>query len=135
MVAAPLAWMAIALPGGQVAAALGLVMPAYGLLQMYYGLVYASINDVVPAGLRGTAMAGYLLVTYLGGAAFGPLLTGMLSDHFAHQAARSLSVEAAKSIGLHQAMYVVPVMALLLSVALFGAAKATREGDLVSTSA
>jgi len=40
-------------------------MPAYGLLQMYYGLVYAAINDIVAPGLRGTAMAGYLMVTYL----------------------------------------------------------------------
>ena len=96
--AAPLAFAAIALPAGESTAALALIMPAYGLLQMYYGLVYAAINDMVEPGLRGTAMAGYLMVTYLGGAAFGPLLTGMLSDRFARAAAGAASVtEAAKA--------------------------------------
>jgi MFS family permease len=127
LVAAPLAWAAIGLPAGSAAAALALIMPAYGLLQMYYGLVYAAISDIVEPGLRGTAMAGYLLVTYLGGAAFGPLLTGMLSDHFARQAAGALAVtEAAKAAGLHQAMYVVPVMAVALAAVLWGGARAAR---------
>jgi MFS family permease len=74
--AAPLALAAIALPPDTAAWALVLIMPAYGLLQMYYGLVYAALNDVVEPALRGTAMAFYLMVTYLGGAAFGPLATG-----------------------------------------------------------
>jgi MFS family permease len=102
-------------------------MPAYGLLQMYYGLVYAAINDIVEPGLRGTAMAGYLLVTYLGGAAFGPLLTGMLSDRFARQAAGVAAIgEAAKAAGLHQAMYVVPALALALAAVLWAGARAER---------
>jgi MFS family permease len=129
LLAAPLAYIAIALPAGNSAGALALIMPAYGLLQMYYGLVYAAINDIVEPGLRGTAMAGYLLVTYLGGAAFGPLLTGMLSDHFARRAAGTAAVtEAAKAIGLHQAMYVVPAMALVLAGVLWAGARAAREG-------
>jgi predicted MFS family arabinose efflux permease len=129
LLAAPLAWAAIGLPAGNAAGALALIMPAYGLLQMYYGLVYAALNDIVQPALRGTAMAGYLLVTYLGGAAFGPLLTGLLSDHFARQAAGAEAVtEAAKAIGLHQAMYVVPAMALVLAVVLWGAARASNEG-------
>jgi MFS family permease len=131
MVASPLAFAAIALPAGSSTAALLLIMPAYGLLQMYYGLVYAAINDVVEPALRGTAMAGYLLVTYLGGAAFGPLFTGMLSDHFARQS--GAVGEAARAIGLHHAMYVVPVMALVLAAVLWGGARATREGLIRET--
>jgi MFS family permease len=127
LAAAPLAWMAIALPAGESAAALALIMPAYGLLQMYYGLVYAAINDIVAPGLRGTAMAGYLLVTYLGGAAFGPLLTGMLSDRFARLASGGAAIgEAARAIGLHQAMYLMPAMALVLAAVLWAAARAAR---------
>jgi MFS family permease len=127
LLAAPLAFAAIGLPAGRAAAALALIMPAYGLLQMYYGLVYAAINDIVEPGLRGTAMAGYLLVTYLGGAAFGPLLTGMLSDRFARQAAGAAAIgEAAKAAGLHQAMYVVPAMALVLAAVLWAGARAER---------
>jgi MFS family permease len=128
LAAAPLAAIAIHMPAGSVAAALALLMPAYGLLQMYYGLVYAAINDIVPASQRGSAMAVYLLVTYLGGAAFGPLLTGMLSDRLARHAAGSASVtEAAKAIGLHQAMYVVPALAVVLAAVLWGGARAMRE--------
>lgn len=125
--AAPLAAIAIHMPAGSAAAALALLMPAYGLLQMYYGLVYAAINDIVPARQRGSAMAVYLLVTYLGGAAFGPLLTGMLSDRLARRAAGATAVtEAAKAIGLHQAMYVVPALALVLALVLWAGARAMR---------
>ena len=125
LAAAPLAFAAIALPAGESTAALALIMPAYGLLQMYYGLVYAAINDTVAPALRGTAMAAYLMVTYLGGAAFGPLLTGMLSDRLARHAAGGFAVgEAARAIGLHQAMYVIPAMALLLAAVLWGGARA-----------
>ncbi len=127
LVAAPLAWAAIALPAGDSTAALSLLMPAYGLLQMYYGLVYAAINDVVAPGLRGTAMAGYLMVTYLGGAAFGPLVTGMLSDRLARRAAGASAVtEAARAIGLHQAMYLIPAMAVVLAAVLWAGARASR---------
>ena len=127
LLAAPLAYAAIALPAGESTAALALIMPAYGLLQTYYGLVYAAINDIVAPGLRGTAMAGYLLVTYLGGAAFGPLVTGMLSDRLARRAAGASAVgEAARAIGLHQAMYLIPAMALVLAAVLWAGARASR---------
>jgi len=127
LVAAPLALAAIALPAGESTAALALIMPAYGLLQMYYGLVYAAINDVVAPGLRGTAMAGYLMVTYLGGAAFGPLVTGMLSDGLARRAAGASAIgEAARAIGLHQAMYLIPAMAVVLAAVLWAGARASR---------
>jgi MFS family permease len=127
LVAAPLALVGIALPAGESTAALVLIMPAYGLLQMYYGPVYAAINDVVEPGLRGTAMAGYLLVTYLGGAAFGPLATGMLSDRFARLASGGAAItEAARAIGLHRAMYLIPAMALVLAAVLWAGARAAR---------
>jgi MFS family permease len=124
LMAAPLAWAAIALPAGEPATALALIMPAYGLMQMYYGLVYAAINDIVAPGLRGTAMAGYLMVTYLGGAAFGPLVTGMLSDRFARLASGGAAItEAARATGLHQAMYLMPAMALVLAIVLWCGAR------------
>jgi predicted MFS family arabinose efflux permease len=128
LAAAPLAAIAIHMPAGDVVPALAFLMPAYGLLQMYYGLIYAAIHDLVAPQLRGTAMAAYLMVTYLGGAAFGPLLTGMLSDHFARQAAGFAPVtEAARALGLHDAMYVVPALALLLSAVLWMAARRATE--------
>jgi len=133
LLAAPLALVAIALPAGQSAAALALIMPAYGLLQMYYGLVYAAINDIVAPELRGTAMAGYLMVTYLGGAAFGPLATGMLSDRLARRAAESGAIaESARAIGLHHAMYLIPAMALVLAGVLWAGARSARTASGVS---
>lgn len=110
LLAAPAAFAGILLPKGNVAAALAFSMAAYGLLQMYYGLVYAALHGAVPAELRATAMAAYLLVSYLCGASFGPLLTGKLSDLFAHGGG-----EAAKAAGLHQAMFAIPVLCLALA--------------------
>jgi MFS family permease len=123
--AAPAAWAAIRLPAGSAAAAIPLAMLAYGLLQMYYGLTYAAIQDIVPPSLRGTAMAVYFMAMYLCGASFGPLVTGGLSDHFAREAAGSGAVtEAARAIGLHQAMYVIPALSVALAATLWAGARA-----------
>jgi MFS family permease len=92
---------------------------------MYYGLVYAAIQDIVPPSLRGTAMAVYFMAMYLCGASFGPLITGGLSDHFARGAAGSGAVtEAARAIGLHQAMYVIPALSVALAALLWAGARA-----------
>jgi MFS family permease len=122
--AAPLAFAGILLPAGSAAAAIALIMAAYGLLQMYYGLVYAAIQDIVPPSLRGIAMAVYFMAMYLCGASFGPLLTGRLSDHFAREAAGFGAVtEAARAIGLHQAMYVIPALSVALAATLWAGAR------------
>jgi MFS family permease len=116
---APMA-LAIHAPAGHAVRALLLAMAAYALLQTYYGLVYAALLDVVAPGVRGAAMSVYLLVTSLCGAAFGPLLTGGLSDHFARTLAGASAVtEAAKAAGLRSAMYAIPALAALLAVTLW----------------
>jgi MFS family permease len=127
-VASPLAWWAIAAPPGRVAAVVIVLMTAYALWQMYYGLVYAAIQDVVPAALRGTAMAAYYMTMYLCGASFGPLVTGRLSDRFARQAmAGGAASETARAIGLHSAMYLVPLSSIVLAGVLFAAARSAGE--------
>lgn len=132
LAAAPAAFAAILLPAGNVAAALCLAMVAYGLLQTYYGLVYATLHDVVGPELRGTAMSAYLMVTYLGGAGFGPLLTGRLSDTFAKRS--GAAAEAAKAIGLREAMYVIPALCLVLAAVLWGGARSVaRRNGAVQT--
>jgi predicted MFS family arabinose efflux permease len=108
---------AIRMPAGSAAAAVWLAMTGYGLLQMYYGLVYAAIQDIVRPENRGRAMAAYFVVTYLGGASWGPLATGRLSDFLAHRS--GLGGEAARAIGLHHAMYVVPALAVVLAAVLW----------------
>jgi MFS family permease len=108
---------ALGMPAGSPAGAVCLAMTGYGLLQMYYGLVYAAIQDVVAPAMRGRAMAVYFLVTYLGGASWGPLLTGRLSDFLARRS--GLGAEASRAVGLHDAMYVIPALAVVLAVVLW----------------
>lgn len=122
--AAPFAAAAILLPPGSAVAVLCLGMIAYGLLQTYYGLVYSAMHDIVAPELRGTAMSAYLTISYLGGASFGPLLTGRLSDYFARHAGGV--PEAAKAIGLHHAMYIIPVLCVALAAVLWGGAKRAK---------
>jgi predicted MFS family arabinose efflux permease len=129
LLAAPLGFASIALPAGRVAPAIALIMIAYGLLQTYYGLVYAAMHDVIAPESRGSAMGAYFTVQYLGGAAWGPLLTGKLSDHFARAAlAAGASADSSRAIGLHSAMYSIPALALALAAALaLGAESGTQK--------
>jgi MFS family permease len=88
---------------------------------MYYGLVYAAIQDVVAPPMRGRAMAVYFVVTYLGGASWGPLVTGRLSDFLARRS--GLGADASRGVGLHHAMYVIPALAVLLAAVLWMAGR------------
>jgi MFS family permease len=102
---------------------------------MYYGFVYPSIQDIVPPSLRGTTMAFYFMVMYLGGASFGSLITGNLSDRLARRAAGSpVLTESAKAIGLQQAMFIIPAMALALALVLYAGSR-TIEKDTAQASA
>jgi MFS family permease len=117
---------------------MGATLPFVALLGLgmifayfYYGPVYATIQDLVEPRLRGQAMALYFFGMYVLGASFGPVGTGALSDHFARHAmnaagASSLT-DAHRAVGLHDAMYVIPVLALLAAMTLFAAARAVRR--------
>jgi MFS family permease len=108
---------------GSFAIALPLLTIAYGLLNMYYGLVYASLHDIVAPELRGTSMAIYFLAMYLGGASWGTLVIGKMSDLFALRAAHLAGVdhitEAFKAVGLQHALLSVPVLSALLALVLW----------------
>jgi MFS family permease len=128
--AVPASLVGILLPAGSAAGAVVFWMAAYGLLNMYYGLVYAAIQDIVAPGLRGTAMAVYFMAMYLCGAAFGPLLTGRLSDVLARQAAAGGPVtEAARAAGLHGAMFAIPALSIALAVVLWRASARSRRHE------
>jgi predicted MFS family arabinose efflux permease len=133
LIAAPLTFLGILQPAGAVAIALPLLCLAYGFFNMYYGLVYSSIQDVVSPSLRGTTMAFYFMVMYLGGASFGSLITGNLSDRMARRAALAAGspgiTEAAKAVGLQQAMFIIPAMAIALALVLYAGSR-TIEGDM-----
>jgi predicted MFS family arabinose efflux permease len=133
LAAAPFAYFGILQPPGAALLALPLLGCAYACFNMYYGLVYSSIHDIVSPALRGTTMAFYFMVMYLGGASFGSLITGNLSDRMARRAAAaagsSAITEAAKAIGLQQAMFIIPVLAIALALVLYAGSR-TIEGDM-----
>jgi MFS family permease len=127
LIAAPLALVGIRQPAGAAAASIAFIMIAYGFLNMYYGLVYSAIHDIVAPGVRATAMAIYFLAMYLCGASFGPLITGRLSDYLArsaaHAAGAAVTGEVYRAIGLHQAMYAIPALSVVLALALYAGSR------------
>jgi MFS family permease len=120
---APFAYFGAMQPKGALIAAVALWTVAYGSLNSYYGLVYSSIQDIVAPAQRGATMALYFMAMYLCGASFGPLLTGRLSDHFARVAADAAGsvkiTDAARAIGLQQAILIVPLLSVMLAFVLY----------------
>jgi predicted MFS family arabinose efflux permease len=121
-------FLALRMPPGTPALAVILAMIGYGLMQMYYGLVYASIHDRVAPEARGRAISVYLMATYLGGASWGPVATGRLSDWLARSS--GLGGEAARAAGLHGALYVVPALAVLLAGILWMAERSSVRQEI-----
>jgi MFS family permease len=107
------------------------------MLYVYYATVYSTIQDVIEPSLRATAMAVYFCFMYLFGGAFGPPVFGTLSDHFTQSAAIAADVqleglektdlqkalEPHRPQGIQSAMYVLPLVSLLLAITLFGASR------------
>jgi hypothetical protein len=64
---------------------------------------------------------------------FGSLITGNLSDRMARKAAAAAGspviTEAAKAIGLQQAMFILPAMAIALALVLYAGSR-TIEADM-----
>jgi MFS family permease len=132
-IAAPCIFMAINQPKGSITAYI--VFMALGTITMYvyYATVYTAIQDVIEARLRGMAVAIYFCFMYILGASMGPVGTGALSDYFARKAmtdaGASAMTEAFKATGLHNAMYVIPILALAAAFVLFMASR-TMDKDV-----
>ncbi|HEX4241193.1 MAG TPA: MFS transporter [Steroidobacteraceae bacterium] len=131
ILAAPCIFFALQQPKG--AAISFTLLMALGSTNMfvYYSTVYAAIQDVIEPRLRGTAVAIYFCAMYVLGASFGTTVTGLLSDHFAHRAMAAAGAgtmtEAFRAAGLHSAMYIVPMVALLAAGALFAASRTVAK--------
>jgi predicted MFS family arabinose efflux permease len=129
-VAVPCTFIALRQPPGAFWAFGAWMLPGCMLMYVYYCGVYAAIQDIVEPALRGTAMAVYFFIMYLF-AAFGPVLTGWLSDRFYRQAAAAGLVEQeAKALGLHDAMYVIPALGLALVAVLLVASRTVKADYL-----
>ena len=131
LASAPLMFISLSMPAG---ALVGFVIFAsLGMASMYayYATVYSAIQDVIEPSLRGTAMALYFFAMYVLGASLGPVGMGFLSNYFTRSAARAagvteVSFQALRPFaadGLHLALYVVPIFAVLLGVVLFAASR------------
>jgi predicted MFS family arabinose efflux permease len=156
VICAPLMFLALMRPGGDVVGFALLMGTGSGVMFAYYSTVYSTIHDVVEPSLRGTAMALYFFAMYILGASLGPVGTGLASDYFTFQKAsgagavdplpfgaimlaelRSLvgeskgfnlrALEPFRAEGLHTAMYIVPILAVLLALVLFAASRTVRK--------
>jgi len=123
----PLALAGVMQGKGSWIAATAFFTLAYGACNSYYGLVYSSIQDIVPPRLRASTMSIYFMFMYMCGASLGPLLTGVVSDWRAKEAAASLGLAAinaqARAQGLQEAMLMIPVLSFLLSIVLWAGSK------------
>jgi MFS family permease len=148
----PCLFLTLAAPRGELWWSAVWLVPAYGLLFAYYGTVYATIQDIIEPHFRGLAMAIYFFAMYLFGGVLGPSVPGMISDRIggqvaaadgwlaAHSAAGAAIGPAAtarfdlyfarraSAIGLHDALYMVPVFDAILVLVLI-AATFTVNGD------
>ena len=155
-ICAPLMFLGLRQPSGSVWSFALLMGSGTGVMYAYYSTVYTTIHDVVEPALRGTAMALYFCAMYLLGASFGPVGTGLVSDYFTFEAAsaagrvaplpftsilaaefRSLvgeskgfdlrALEPFRAEGLHTAMYIVPMFAVLLALVLLAASRTVKN--------
>lgn len=93
----------------------------------FYTCVYTAIQDVVEPRLRATAMALFFAGLYLLGGGLGPVVVGLLSDHYSQVAMLAAGAsemnETFKAVGLHNAMLLIPAALTLTMLALFQAAR------------
>lgn len=129
LLSAPLFFLSLGVAAGNVMPFILLMGGAYALMYFYYPIVYATIAEITPPDRRGTAMSVYFLAMYLLGGALGPYVVGMISDHFTKQAASSAGVidaaalEPFRAAGLQSAMYMIPVLCVVLAAVLWMAAR------------
>lgn len=127
----PCIYLALLQPPNQPWAFAAWLLPGCLMFYVYYAGVYAAIQDIVEPARRGTAMGLYFLAMYFLGAASGPVVMGWLSDRFARADAQTgvgPVSEWNKAVGLHNALFIVPALAVLLAVVLFVASRTiTRD--------
>lgn len=94
---------------------------------LYIVCVYPTVQELVVPELRATAMAVFFAAFYLGGAAFGSVVVGAVSDHLATAAQLAAGAmqltDRHRAIGLHDALMLVPVALLIGSFAAWRASQ------------
>jgi MFS family permease len=131
----PFIFLALGRQGGDIVGFMILMGIGCALMYAYYSTVYSTIQDVIEPGLRGTAMALYFFAMYVLGASLGPYGTGLMSDFFTARAAGAAGVtsltqgvlEPFRAAGLHNAMYIIPILGALLTLVLFAASRTVTK--------
>ncbi len=122
-IAGPLLWLALEQPRGATWGFAGLLFGAVLSIYFYYSSVYAAIHDLVPSRMRGMAMSVYFFVFYLF-TAIGLIGFGKLSDALAARAlATGVTAADSRALGLHDAMYAMPICCAALVVVLYVASR------------
>lgn len=110
---------------------------AFALMYFYYSITYKAIADITPPENRGAAMSVYFFALYVFGGALGPYGLGLLSDHFTKKAAASAGItefstaalEPFRAAGLQSAMYIVPILCVVLAVVMLLAALSFKKNN------
>ncbi len=131
----PFIFLALGRTGGDTVGFMILMGIGCALMYAYYSTVYSTIQDVIEPGLRGTAMALYFFAMYVLGASLGPYGTGLMSDFFTARAAGAAGVtsmtqqalEPFRAEGLHNAMYIIPILGALLTIVLIAASRTVTK--------
>ena len=128
LMTAPFVWYALQQQRGEHWRFAAFMLLGAALMYIYYSTVYASIHDLVAPKARGTAMSVYFFVFYLF-TALGLVLFGWLSDAMAARAlGAGASATESRALGLHDAMYVIPVISVVLALVLWaGSRTAVRD--------
>lgn len=135
LLSVPLIYFALGMPVGATMGFTVMMFLGCATMYVYYSTVYSTIQDVIEPSLRGTAMALYFFAMYVLGASLGPVGMGFLSSYFTQSAAARAGVtettfEALRpfaSQGLHSALYVIPVLGLLLAIVLFAGSRTVTK--------
>jgi predicted MFS family arabinose efflux permease len=131
LVLIPCLFFALRQPPGAIVPFMLLTGFGWSFFFVYYVTVYPTIHDVVEPELRGTAMAIYFFAMYVLGGAFGTTALGFLSDYYARRAmldaGATVLSEAHRAVGLHDALLIVPVNAVILALILFAGSLTVRR--------
>jgi MFS family permease len=136
LISTPASYLALEQPSGALLPFILFQGAASMMMYVYYATIYSTIHDIIEPSLRGTAMALYFFAMYVFGASLGPLGTGWASDFFARRAATAAGValaleepipEAYRAAGLHSAMYLIPLLGIVLVAVLFAGSLTVRR--------
>ena len=135
LLSVPLFYFSIGAAAGEYILFSVLMGAGCALMYFYVSIVYSTVADVTEPAMRGTAMAVYFLAMYFFGASIGPLILGMVSDHFTQAAAAAAGVtqftaetlEPFRGAGLHSAVYIVPIFSAILTLVLFAASRTVKK--------